>query len=83
MYNIFMESQVLLFLLVAYIPVSFTLTMFYLRFRRCSTLEMAGWGSLAIAIPVLGPFFVIAARPGPRKRARQKNLINSARHSKG
>jgi hypothetical protein len=83
MYNIFMKSQVLLILLAVYIPISFTLTLFYLRFRRCSILEMAGWGSLAIAIPVLGPFFVIAARPGPRKRARRNSLIYSARHSKG
>jgi hypothetical protein len=63
-----MESIVLRTLLAVYVLGAFVLTLFYLHYRRCSPLEFALWGALALVVPVLGPFFVIAARPGPKKR---------------
>jgi hypothetical protein len=36
----------------------------YLRQRRLSWLQFCGWGLLALAIPLLGPFLVILSRPG-------------------
>jgi hypothetical protein len=65
-------------LLVLYAVGAFTLTMAYLRYRRCSPIEYVLWGTLALIIPILGPFFVIAARPGPRKRARHSRLASRA-----
>lgn len=40
------------------------LALFYLRQRRMSWSSYCCWGLLAIAVPVLGPFLVIANRPG-------------------
>jgi hypothetical protein len=37
---------------------------FYLRRRALSWTAFLGWGLLAVLIPLLGPFLVIAARPG-------------------
>jgi hypothetical protein len=66
-----MESIIILrTLLVVYAVGAFVLTIFYLHYRRCSVLEYVIWGAIALALPVLGPFFVIAARPGPKKRTR-------------
>ncbi len=40
----------------------------YLRQRKLSTLSFVLWGALALILPVIGPFLVIASRPGkPRK----------------
>lgn len=63
-----MEYQILRIMLAVYMLGTFVLTLFYLHYRRCSALEYALWGTLAFVLPVLGPFFVIAARPGPKKR---------------
>ena len=63
-----MGHQILSILLVAYMLASFALALSYLIYRRCTVLEIALWGMLALCLPVLGPFFVIAARPGPHKR---------------
>jgi hypothetical protein len=40
------------------------LALFYLRQRRMSWTSYCCWGLLALALPVLGPFLVIANRPG-------------------
>jgi hypothetical protein len=40
------------------------LALVYLRQRRMSIIEYCFWGLLAILIPVIGPFIVIANRPG-------------------
>jgi hypothetical protein len=37
---------------------------FYLRRRSLSTLEYILWGLLVVMLPALGPYIVIAARPG-------------------
>ncbi len=36
----------------------------YLRQRKLSTMAYLLWGILALMLPVLGPYLVIAARPG-------------------
>jgi hypothetical protein len=58
-------------LFAIYVLAAFVIAIFYLRYRRCSKVEFALWGGLAFFLPVFGPFFVIAARPGPKKRARR------------
>jgi hypothetical protein len=40
------------------------LALVYLRQRRMSMFAYLCWGFLAVLVPVLGPFFVIANRPG-------------------
>jgi hypothetical protein len=40
------------------------LAIFYLRRRELSTTAYLAWGLLAILLPLLGPFLVIAIRPG-------------------
>jgi hypothetical protein len=40
------------------------LALFYLRQRRLSWASFCYWSLLAVGIPVLGPFLVIANRPG-------------------
>ena len=44
------------------------LAIFYLRRRPLSWLAFLGWGLLAVLVPILGPFLVIAARPGTTRR---------------
>lgn len=71
-----MGDRFLVILLIVYAVGAFVLTISYLRYRRCSALEFALWGTLALILPVLGPFFVIAARPGPRKRPNRNTLAS-------
>ena len=66
-----MAYLILRSLFAIYLLAAFVITIFYLRYRRCSPLEFALWGGLAFFLPVIGPFFVIAARPGPKKRTRR------------
>jgi chromate transport protein ChrA len=40
------------------------LAIFYLRRRQLGWAAYCFWGLLAIVLPVLGPFLVIASRPG-------------------
>lgn len=40
------------------------LALVYLRQRRMSWMGYCGWGLLALLLPVIGPFVVIARRPG-------------------
>ena len=67
-----MEATTFLkFLLALYFTVAFVAAIFYLRHRRAILFEYLFWGIVALALPVLGPFLVIAARPGPRKPTRR------------
>lgn len=72
-----MAYLILRTLIAIYALAAFILAIFYLRYRRCSPLEFALWGGLAFLLPVFGPFFVIAARPGPKKRLRRPRLRNT------
>jgi membrane-bound metal-dependent hydrolase YbcI (DUF457 family) len=40
----------------------------FLRQRRLSLRAYLAWGLLAVLLPVLGPYLVIAARPGVVRR---------------
>ena len=44
------------------------LGMFYLSRRSMGWVEYLAWGIFATVIPVFGPFFVIALRPGLPRR---------------
>lgn len=56
-----------LFLLLGVFAMA-TLAMFYLRRRNLDLMSYLAWGLLAILLPVLGPFLVIALRPGSARR---------------
>ncbi len=71
-----MEQTILLVLLAIYALSALVITLAYLRYRRLTPVEFAFWGILALIFPVFGPFFVIAARPGPRKRFRRPHHGN-------
>ena len=47
------------------------LALFFLRGRELSTREYVLWGLLAVAVPLLGPYLVIIAKPGVQKRNSQ------------
>lgn len=65
------ETGLLQALLVLDILGMALLAIFYLRQRPLSWLAFLGWGLLAVLVPILGPFLVIASRPGrPRDRNR-------------
>lgn len=68
LYNFTMTQTNVLVLLAIYTVSAFVLALFYMRHRRLTRAEFALWGMLALLVPVFGPFFVIAARLGPRKR---------------
>ncbi len=64
-------ADVMRALLLLNIVGSALLAIFYLRRRPISSLAFLGWGLLAVLVPVIGPFLVIAARPGaPRSSSR-------------
>jgi hypothetical protein len=65
-----MASLLLRYLFIIYLVTAFVIAIAYLRYRRCTPVELVLWGGLAFCLPVIGPFFVIAARPGPKKRLR-------------
>ena len=56
------RSWLLLFLLLDIIGMAL-IAAFYLRKRQLSLLEVVLWSVIAL-IPVLGPFLLIASRPG-------------------
>jgi len=57
-------TEVIHLVLLADILVMAFLAVFYLRQRKLSGLAFFVWGLVALVVPVLGPFLVIAARPG-------------------
>jgi hypothetical protein len=59
-----MSSHELHILLVLFLFAMYALVIAYLRRRRMSFSTFAFWGILAMFIPALGPFLVIAIKPG-------------------
>jgi hypothetical protein len=57
-------AEVIRLVLLADILVMAFLAVFYLWQRKLSGLAFIMWGLVALVVPVLGPFLVIAARPG-------------------
>lgn len=66
-------SDILRVLLVINIVVLAGVALLYLRRRQMSAQEYLAWGLLAVCLPMLGPFLVIACRPG-RPRSNQTIL---------
>lgn len=48
------------------------LAVLYLRRREMSTLAYVLWGIFALVVPVVGPFVVIASRPGKAASREQR-----------
>ena len=59
-------------LLLTLVIVEAILAALYLRTRSLSIPEYLGWGLLIVFVPLLGPFLVIASRPG--------SALDSTRH---
>lgn len=59
-----MTAGIIRVLLVVDIIAMAILALVFLRQRRMNWLAYLGWGLIAVAVPVLGPFFIIAKRPG-------------------
>jgi hypothetical protein len=57
-------SEILTFMVFACQFGMMILAVFYLRRRRMSGISYLLWGLLAISLPIIGPYLVIAARPG-------------------
>ena len=57
-------ADILLLLLFASLGGMLLLAVLYLNQRKLTTLSFVLWGLLAISIPLLGPYLVIALRPG-------------------
>ncbi len=57
------EGVIRIILLVDIVAMAL-LSLFYLRQRRMNWVSFCGWGLVALLVPVLGPFIVIANRPG-------------------
>lgn len=55
------------------------LAVFYLRRRELSWWAYLAWGLVALLIPILGPFLVIASRPGRPRHADQQSACKSPR----
>ena len=73
-----MNAETLRTLLIVFFVTIFFVSISYLQRRKMSFWAYAFWGTFALLLPALGPFFVIAYRPGelePRKRSRQKSVL--------
>jgi len=66
-------SVILRVLLVITIVALAVVALLYLRRRQLEARDYLAWGLLAVCVPLLGPFLVIACRPG-RWRTRQRGL---------
>jgi hypothetical protein len=75
-----MTADTLLVLLVVFLIAMYILAMLYLRRRRLTPRQFLGWGLLALLVPLLGPFLVIASRPGsapqPRRRKQTRPEVS-------
>ena len=63
-----MNVETLCLLLVIFFVVIFLMSILYLQHRKMSAWAYAFWGAFALLLPAFGPFFVIAYRPGERRR---------------
>jgi hypothetical protein len=61
-------AEILQALLLVNLVAQFLLAAVYLRGRRLAWFEYLAWGLVALALPVLGPFLVIASHPGEKRR---------------
>ena len=64
-----MDTVLLRALLLACLLGMDLLAALYLRRRRLSLAAYTLWGLFVLAVPLVGPFVTIAARPGAPRRA--------------
>lgn len=69
-YNLDMTIDLLRGLLILYWLGMLAFGLDFLRRRRMPAAQYALWGLLALALPGLGPFLVIAIQPGQARRGR-------------
>jgi hypothetical protein len=62
-------AQIVRMLLIIIAAGMAVLALYYLSQRKLRWWAYLGWGLLAILVPMLGPFLVIALRPGEWKKA--------------
>lgn len=59
-----MNADILRAVLVVFLALLYLMAMAYLRRRSLTPCQFLFWGLLALLVPLLGPFLVIASRPG-------------------
>lgn len=64
-------AEVLIYSLFACQIGMMVLAVFYLRRRVMPGISYLLWGLLAVSLPILGPYLVIAARPGEPSQGNQ------------
>ena len=70
-----MNADTMRLLLVIFLVAIFLVAVSYLRRRKMSAWTYAFWGTFALLLPAIGPFFIIAYRPGELvSRRRSKEL---------
>ena len=62
-----MTAQILRVLLFVYLILIYAVSLLFLSRRKMSPTAYVLWGILALLLPAIGPFFLIAYRPGERK----------------
>ena len=67
--------DVLRVMLVVCVVGMFALALLYLAQRRLAWHQYLGWGLVALIFPVLGPFLVIANRPGVRRKRAEARRV--------
>ncbi len=65
-------TEIIRFLLLLVIIAMGLLGMFYLSRRSLGWAEYLAWGVFAAILPVLGPFLVIALRPGKSRSPQRR-----------
>jgi hypothetical protein len=70
-------NEIIRLVLLADILMMLFLAMFYLRQRRLSWVAFIMWILLALVVPVLGPFLVIAVRPGRWNSGKVKKVVTN------
>ena len=63
-----LASETIRILLVGCLFLMSLLAVLFLRQRRLSWTAYCAWGLLAVLLPAIGPFLVILAHPGQKKR---------------
>ncbi|MEZ0396654.1 MAG: hypothetical protein ABWK53_09535 [Anaerolineales bacterium] len=63
-----MSADILLGMLVVFLAILYLMAMSYLRRRSLTPRQFLIWGLVALVLPALGPFLVIAFRPGTPRR---------------
>jgi peptidoglycan/LPS O-acetylase OafA/YrhL len=63
-HNMPLSAETMRYLLAAFLIGMALLALLFLRRRELTTVQIIGWGLLIVLVPLLGPFLVIAIKPG-------------------